>query len=672
MKMLYHPRIPFLLVILFFLLFRLYAINGQNPAGEEKTPLPALLDHFTFDERIDDSAALAFKKEEENFLQEGDTLSAFLQYIRWMEYTILSNRIAESGTGFDPYYSYSNHRPRLKDHYLFQFFYGFNQSYRGSGYIAAQQFLRSENEIELHHPHLLPYLYFELSNKFIELNDFEGAIRYATKSLRRAQQTDDKIKELASRLLIATSFAKQNRIEEALRQRNQAIDLAHQTKEYGQLIFIYMNNAIDHRKLEQYDRSMEYYEKAYATLDSNTTFTDGNLRYIKSVVDLNKLTLWNDMELTDSVLNHYRPVIDSVQYYGLEVAIADGYVQTGRAYLSINDHAQALRYLQIADSISTEKKFDEKKLEAVHYLALLYKNTGRYEKATEALTTWAELKNQNDSIYNHQLVQTLQMRYESDRQLEIIEEKSKEVQEQKRIQKANARMFFASAGGLGLLSISYILWLNKRRLQREKDIEIQYSRKLIEFQESENERVSKELHDGVGQSLMMIKNKILLGNQEDSARMIGDTLEEIRSISRQLHPFTLQKLGLTAAIKKLLNEFDQTTEILIDYSLDSVDDHFSDKASLNIFRIVQESLNNVMKHSEAKALHFELKSEQKFCRIRIRDNGKGFDISENFNTADSLGLKTMKERTSLLKGQLIIDSSKGEGTSVNLKIPYDV
>src|SRR5690606_38677096 len=121
---------------------------------------------------------------------------------------------------------------------------------------------------------------------------------------------------------------------------------------------------------------------------------------------------------------------------------------------------------------------------------------------------------------------------------------------------------------VALVAFSAFQVKNPNQLQREKDIEIRYHQKLIQFQEDENRRISKELHDGIGQSLMLIKNKVQLHHDDQTARMVGDTLLEVRSVSRALHPFTLQKLGLTAALEKLVRDFDENTDILVDVEID--------------------------------------------------------------------------------------------------------
>src|SRR5690625_6186304 len=121
---------------------------------------------------------------------------------------------------------------------------------------------------------------------------------------------------------------------------------------------------------------------------------------MKTIVNLNKLTLWNDMGVQDSVLISYPPILDSIHRYGIEIGIADGLVQVGRAHLINENFDQANYYLLKADSISLEKQFDEKRLDALHFLAHSYKSSSQYKNASEALSSWMDLKNQKDSLFN--------------------------------------------------------------------------------------------------------------------------------------------------------------------------------------------------------------------------------------------------------------------------------
>ncbi len=315
--------------------------------------------------------------------------------------------------------------------------------------------------------------------------------------------------------------------------------------------------------------------------------------------------------------------------------------------------------------------FEDFDVKVNQYLARVYQQTGDYAAAVEALNRQIKIQSSIDSVNNEQLINSLQTRYESDRQQQIIEKTELQVLEEINQRKANVRVFTASLVGLALISFSFFQWRHRQQLKREKDIEISYNQKLIQFQEDENSRISKELHDGIGQSLMLIKNKVLLSHDEQTAQLVGDTLNEVRSISRALHPFTLQKLGLTAALEKLVNDLDESTDLLVDAELENVDERFSEKAALNIFRIVQEVLSNIMKHAQAKSVEVHLKKLPTHAEVTVRDNGVGFDVTDNFNTVSSLGLKTLRERTRFLGGQLNIHSEKGKGTDIILKIPFD-
>ncbi len=654
-----------------FIIILIIITNSQSIAQSDVKIHHKSLENIPTDTLPNDSSALELKDQELYFLAGGDTIQAFTKHVQWKAYHIYRSNTRKWGVDFEPYVEYSKDHTWFQKHYLFQYFYGLNQSSEGALKIAVRHMLDAENDIATHYPEFLENLYYEISNNFISLTDYQGASEYALKNLELNLNRGDKSGELSSRLLMATCFAKQNRFEETHRQRDQAIELARETGEFGQLIFIYANNAIDQRKQKNYQKSFAYYNDALATVDTNSTFNDGNLRYFRAIIHANKLTLWNDVGQTDSTLLNGPDYIDSLKVYEATESVADAQIQMGRAHLLQGNPEKAKLYLERASQFLKDSGLSELIIAANSYLADAYKALGEYQKSIDAFAIQIRVRNEMDSVNNEQLINSLQMRYESDRQQAIISKTEKQVQEEIIQRKSNMKVFTASMVGLSLLVFSAFQWKHRNQLKREKEIEVNYNQKLIQFQEDENERISKELHDGIGQSLIMIKNKVQLNHDGETAKMVGDTLDEIRSISRALHPFTLQKLGLTAALTKLVSDFDDQTDILVDTDIDLVDVHFSDKSALNIFRITQEVLSNILKHSQAKAVEFVFKKHKKYAKLTVKDNGCGFDVTENFSTVSSLGLKTLKERTRLLGGQLNIHSEKGKGTEIDLKIPYD-
>jgi signal transduction histidine kinase len=144
-------------------------------------------------------------------------------------------------------------------------------------------------------------------------------------------------------------------------------------------------------------------------------------------------------------------------------------------------------------------------------------------------------------------------------------------------------------------------------------------------------------------------------------------LEEVREITNNLRPQLLDRLGLTKAINAMLKKVSGVIEI--ESEIDSIDNLFSEVGEISVYRIVQESLNNVIKHSSASVAYVVIKALENTVLITIEDDGTGFDF-ENTKSKSGFGLVGLKERTYLLNGEFSIDSKIGEGTRIEVKIPF--
>ncbi len=232
---------------------------------------------------------------------------------------------------------------------------------------------------------------------------------------------------------------------------------------------------------------------------------------------------------------------------------------------------------------------------------------------------------------------------------------------------------------LAALLVALIVWfIYHTRVSHLREIaktKTAFSQQLIESQEAERKRIAAELHDGLGQNLVVIKNRALLGiNKGDDKervakelRNISDSatqaLEEVREITNNLRPQLLDRLGLTKAINAMLKKVSGVIEI--DSEIDSIDNIFSETQEISIYRIVQESINNIIKHSNASDAFVKIKRDETKVLITIEDNGKGFDIA---NIKNGLGLIGLKERSQLLNGEFVVDSKIGEGTKITLEL----
>ncbi|WP_313112465.1 sensor histidine kinase [Aequorivita sediminis] len=211
----------------------------------------------------------------------------------------------------------------------------------------------------------------------------------------------------------------------------------------------------------------------------------------------------------------------------------------------------------------------------------------------------------------------------------------------------------------------FIFYKNKRE-QKRNEI---YTHNLIKAQERERIRVARELHDSVGQKLMLLTKKTKSYGSIEMETLAGNTLDELRTISRGLHPATLEKLGPTAAIVKLINEVDDNTNIFFTHEIEDIDSLLSKDASLHLYRIIQEVLNNMIKHSDAKAAYIKIVKKNNFLETTIVDNGKGFDSIEKLKFNNSLGMQTLVERAKILNSKIDIKSQINKGTQITLSTP---
>ena len=151
--------------------------------------------------------------------------------------------------------------------------------------------------------------------------------------------------------------------------------------------------------------------------------------------------------------------------------------------------------------------------------------------------------------------------------------------------------------------------------------------------------------------------------------LAGKTLEELRSISRGLHPPTLNDFGITQTIINLINEIDEHSSIFFTNEIENIDDVLSKETSLHLYRIFQEILNNMVKHSAAREASVTIKKDARMIRATIIDNGIGFAVDENINNTTTLGMKTLMERMKIIKSRVEINSNKN-GTKFHIYIPF--
>jgi signal transduction histidine kinase len=213
--------------------------------------------------------------------------------------------------------------------------------------------------------------------------------------------------------------------------------------------------------------------------------------------------------------------------------------------------------------------------------------------------------------------------------------------------------------------------------QRTQESLRKISGSLIDAQEQERHRIARDLHDGLGQELALVNvmldklrdesdASLQLGLSDLSSRVLA-IAETTRELSHGLFPTHLEYLGLQKAMRKLCNEVQRGKEISLHLSIGNLPDKLQPSTSLSLYRVVQETLHNIITHSHAKNVKVELASDDGQILLRIIDDGVGFDVSQE---GTGLGLASMRQRVQALGGSIDISSSPRAGAQIEVRVPF--
>jgi signal transduction histidine kinase len=232
-------------------------------------------------------------------------------------------------------------------------------------------------------------------------------------------------------------------------------------------------------------------------------------------------------------------------------------------------------------------------------------------------------------------------------------------------------------------AVALIVRARIQKLERAHAAQEAFSRQLIASQEQERKRIATGLHDSLGQQLLVIKNWAMIelnATREDGSRQEGlneisttasQAIEEVREIIYDLRPYQLDKIGLTNTIRFMVEKVAAASKVEFDVAVGDIDGLFSHDSEITLYRVVQECVNNIVKHAHATSARVVIERDGPSISITIEDNGRGFEpeaarASESRN--GGLGLTGISERVRILRGKQTIQSSPGAGTRIAITI----
>ena len=341
---------------------------------------------------------------------------------------------------------------------------------------------------------------------------------------------------------------------------------------------------------------------------------------------------------------------------------------------------EGIKISKEAITIAEQQKLQAKFPMIYKSMAMNYEKAGDFNMAASIYKKITFLK---DSIYNNASTEALaemETKYQTEKKERII-------QEQKfNLKKKN--YFILAISILLLLGalLAYFIQARNKILQQAAmnkalhEQELKATAAVMTAEEKERQRIAKDLHDGVGQMMSAAKmtlsafsNEINFSNEEQKnsfERIIGlvdDSCKEVRTVSHQMMPNLLLKSGLGKAIVDFIDKIDRRI-IKVHLHTEGLNERLDEQIEIVVYRVLQECVNNVIKHSGASQLDISLIKDNDGISATIEDNGSGFDTSQ-LNTDAGMGLRNMRARVEFVKGTIEFDSTPGNGTLVAIHIP---
>ncbi len=479
------------------------------------------------------------------------------------------------------------------------------------------------------------------------------------------KKTKDTIRFLNTASSRANLYSLNGFYKEAKKERDQVIELSKQKKYYPGLLSALFNAAIDAAKTGEDELRINYLKEGLSFANQSEELRD---QYEPQL--LIKLFLAysqnDDIEQAKPILRKIQK--DPERY--TKGLFAPMYIRAYGYYnLSIGNLTKALSLAKVFAMRKANSGDAESIMASQILLYKVYEKMGRPDAAFKHYRKYARMEDSISSVQKAQALLYYQTLYESEKRDAKIANQESEItilDSENRLK--TQWMIF---GGIGLLAIFVIFYLfrTKQFVRGKQYLQAAYSRNLIKGQEEERTRLARDLHDSVGQKLMLLTKKAKEYDHTDIDELAESTLEELRSISKGLHPVTLERIGITAAVESMVREIDAHTDIFFTQEIDNIDTLLPKNSVLHVYRIIQESLNNMVKHSEAKSASVAIINNIETIDVVIKDNGKGFDFLRTLRTNKNLGMKTLMERSKIIGGKFRIYTEPTRGTIVELIIP---
>lgn len=494
---------------------------------------------------------------------------------------------------------------------------------------------------------------------------YDKATESYLKGLRMSEKYDKKIPTGYLLNNLALIKLKAKKYAEAKKDLERALVLSTETNQPRLRLIVLNNLGLVTHELKDFKGSVIHYKQTVIEA-KKIGFPSGILA---AYINLSSSCLDNK-QLTEASKN-----IDSalaiVQTYRDPLFIINSFLVRGMVSVEQKDFATVERCIDSVQSYLLRDNDPNFRKELIGLQSKLAAAQGNFKLAYDLERQFSMLSDSIREVSNENEQTRLQTIYGKERlenELTDSRQRNKILRTKSELKSANYRFIFLVILFIFLLVLAVIYIYNVRKSKRIRSL---FSKKLIEQIDEERSRISKDLHDDIGQSLAVVKSKLNLYSTGKISQLdgvdteIGDILEQTRVLSHQLHPNALEKIGLERALNSLVEKTQSGTDMLCSFEFDPGATPINMETSSQIYRIIQECISNTIKHARASALKVSIERRNGELIVQYRDNGIGISDSQN---KLGLGLLTVRERTEIIGGRLDLKTGTNKGITLTITI----
>lgn len=551
--------------------------------------------------------------------------------------------------------------------------------------------------------------------------DYKKSLAYNLEALKLRYQLGDDLKTANTLNNIGIAYDELGNFSLSLKYYNQAYNSYKKKKHLEGIALVSTNLGILFKAHEDYKNVIKYYQEAnsiYKKLNKSreVAFTEANLGSVyyytkqydsciyyslKAQKTFKELNILQFLPLTyanagigyaalgqnQKAFGFLQTSIKLNTKYNNRKELSFAYIHLAKLMVQLKKLNEASENAKKAISIATAIGASKQVMDAQETLATITEKQGNFKDAYKLHLAATKIK---DSLFKKDktaLITDYQVRYQTEKKEQQIKSLHQQnTIQQLEIKQRNLGLAIAAFMMIGGLFTGYLLY-SRRKIKEEARLQAEINKQqeattkaVLSAEENERGRIAAELHDGVGQLLstaLMNMNGLVgqlqyqNGEEEEKAQntlaLINDSYDEMRSISHQMMPNALLKAGLTSAVKDFVNKIDKN-KIKVSLEVLGLNERLDQQVESVLYRVIQETVNNVIKHAQATKLAIQFLKDEDGIAITIEDDGKGFDTS-SLNQNSGIGLKNMISRIAFLKGTIDFDSAPGKGTLVAIHIP---